>query len=220
MAANTVLYVTLILLYPFISSVCGVVKDNQYQTMKGEYITVNTRTGDVSLASVSHLASPGDEILICLPPGSGVGCHHFSRQTGLCMIPIKMCHRVKVPNNLPHMASYIAEWSGYSFRASMAQPGSHPLIHCLLMWRESVHKLYHCLSVMRNAVTADVDYGQHYSQYTFAPAKVHIIVGHTDLRRHETSLLLIVFSVFLFFLTFIGLYLLNADLLFYTKVRY
>lgn len=185
-------------------------------TMNGKHITINTRTGLISLSSLPNYARPGDTILICLPPGAGKGCHFMGEEGGgggnLCMVTHTACHVTRIPDHLPHMASFIVHNRECTFHSNAMQPGSHPLIHCLMMWNNNVHMLDRCVTLLMNQTHHDIVDPMGHVVYETNPGSVHFIMEQEDQVGEINDILTLFFqTLFCFFC--VGFFFVHSGLL-------
>lgn len=182
------------------------------ETMDGEHMTINTRTGLVSLGSLPNHVRPGDIILICLPPGDGTGCHSLDER-GICMVTDTSCHVTKIPYRLPHMASYIVHDTERTFHANAMQPGSHALMHCLMMVQNvNVDLVVKCVGLLTNNTHKDIEDPMGHVLYETSVGSVHFIIEHDSKRNHGGKGLILFFQ-FLFCFVCVGLFVVHGNLL-------
>ncbi len=172
------------------------------------HITVNTRTGFVSLSSLPQVVHAGDKILLCIPPGYSEACD-FIREDD-CIVSDESCQFLEVPAYLPHDSAAMLIPQGSVFKANKIQPVSDPVVHCFLMFEKHSHLLNNCVRQMKQFNTT---HGPADMTLFHLPAKVPVIVIQQDQEINGVVLWLVFGLQLTIFFSFVMLYLLKANLL-------
>lgn len=197
------LYVLLILCLCFAFLVTG-------NDMADEHITINTRTGFVSLSSLPQIALPGDEIMVCNPPGYSEACQLMS--DGICMVSENPCQTLQVPTSLPHDSLALLTPQRSIFKANKVQPTTDPVVHCLLMFDKNTDLLDMCV---RQLMRFNTTLGPADDTVFHKPMQVSIWVRHPiySVGKNELAKWMAFAAQFTLFTICATLFLLKAQLL-------
>ena len=184
-------------------------------TMEKDHITINTRTGLLSLGSRPNYVRPGDIILVCIPPGVGEACSFFMEAKNLCMVTDRQCHVVDIPKHLPQLASFLfLHADEHTFHPNVMQPTSHPLVHCLIMAHGNVATLERCVTALSSNTTQSLVEEKEMldtSVHETKPGMVHFVVDGRA--GQSTGDFLTFFFLILISFVPIGLFYIHAGLL-------
>lgn len=92
---------------------------------------INTNTGVLYPPSIPVIVSPGDEILICTPPGLSSACYLMVNET--CLTLRNACISKTIDKRYSYGSTLYFKTNQPTLYKNKVQPWSDPALHCLLM---------------------------------------------------------------------------------------
>lgn len=118
---------------------------------------INMRTGIIHPPSVSIIVQPGDQILLCTPPGMSHACHSF--MGGTCFTLHNGCVAKTINQMLRVGTTLLLSTSSPKLRRNKLQPHLDPVPHCLILSRRNRSGKYfeHCVRSLDSFRNATID---------------------------------------------------------------
>lgn len=100
--------------------------------INNDAFVINANTGVLYPPLIPVIVSPGDEILLCAPPGLSVACHDMVNET--CFTLKNACVSKIIDETFSGGSTVYLETNAPTLYKNKVQPWSDPALHCIVLF--------------------------------------------------------------------------------------